>query len=162
MSISLDRIPVDRVALILALTLLGVLLGLQASPLPSAPALSVREQNGQLMIAWTRIAPSTAGRLEIVDGASHTTVPVYSYLSRVTYIPRSGDVQVRLINGTHEQVAHFVGGYQGNAAQLSKQMKDLAAEARRIRLATEGELAHVSQIQSDADRLLSSMDEAGR
>src|SRR5579862_835189 len=139
MSISLDRIPVDRVALFLTLTLLGVLLGLQASPLRSAPGLSVREQDGQLLIAWTRLAPSTAGRLEIIDGASHTTIPVYSYLSRVTYIPRSADVQVRLTSGTHQQVAHFVGGYQGNAAQLSKQMKDLTAEARRIRMVTESE-----------------------
>jgi hypothetical protein len=162
MSISLDRIPIDRVALFLTLTLLGVLLGLQASPLRSAPGLSVREQNGQLIIAWTRIAPATAGRLEIIDGASHTTVPVYSYLSRVTYVPRGGDVQVRLITGTHQQVAHFVGGYQGNAAQLSKQMKDLTAEARRIRMVTESELLRVSQIQTDADRLLSSMDDAAR
>jgi hypothetical protein len=151
-----------RVALFVTLTLIGVLLGLQAAPLRSMPQLSVREQDGQLRIAWGRIANSAGGRLEIIDGPSSASIPVNAHLSGLTYAPRTGDVQVRLITGTRQQVAHFVGRAEGNPAQLSKQMKDLAAEARRIRMTTESALSHVSQIQSDADRLLASLDEAGR
>jgi hypothetical protein len=151
-----------RVALFVTLTLIGVLLGLQAAPLRSTPQLTVREQYGQLRIAWGRIADSAGGRLEIIDGTSSANVPVNAHLSGLTYAPRTGDVLVRLITGTRQQVVHFVGRAEGNPAQLSKQMKTLAAEARRIRLAAEGESSHVNQIQSDADRLLATLDEARR
>jgi hypothetical protein len=162
MSVSLDRFPIRRIALFVTLTLLGVLLGLQAAPLRSTPQLSVREQDGQLRIAWGRIADSAGGRLEIIDGGSSANIPVNAHLSGLTYAPRTGDVQVRLITGARQQAVHFVGGAQANAAQLSKQMKDLTVEVRRIRMATERGLRRVSQIQSDADRLLASLDDAGR
>ena len=154
------RIAFRRLALFVTLTLIGVGLGLQSSPLQHAAGLSLREQDGQLLIAWSPLV--TAGRLEIVDGASNSTIPVYAHFSGVTYTPRSGDVQVRLICGTRERVAHFIGREDGTAAQLSEQYRALAAEAHRVRLAAESGLWRIDQIQDNADRLLSSVPEPER
>src|ERR1700678_1171752 len=148
------RISKRQLALFITFTLIGILLGLQASPLEDAPGLSIREQDGQLMIAWTPPAPSPGGRLEIIDGGSHTIIPVYAYLSGVTYTRRSGDVQVRLICGAQERAARFVARDDATAAHLSEQFSDLAAEARSLRIATESRLWRTAQLQFSANRLL--------
>ncbi len=144
-----------RLALFVTVTLVGVLLGLQTPPLRSAPILTVREQAGQLIIAWTPLSPYVAARLEILDGAFDTTIPVYASLTGVTYARRSGDVQVRLMCGTHQNITHFVSREETTPAQLSAELGDLTAQARSLRIATERGLWRISQIQRTADQMLS-------
>lgn len=153
------RISIRRLALFITLTTAGLLVGLQAAPRRNPDGLLVRERSGQLMIAWAPglLTASGAGRLEIVDGSWKTTIPVYGYLSGVTYSRLTGDVQVRLIAGRSEQVTRFLSHEDPTPAELSKQMQDLAAEARSVRIATESGLWQLAQIQRAADRILSSL-----
>jgi hypothetical protein len=60
--------------------------------------LTVREEAGQLAIGWDPEMVGRHGRLEILDGAGQTTVPISSpALASVTYAHDSEKVEVRLI-----------------------------------------------------------------
>jgi hypothetical protein len=148
------RIPVRRLALFVTATLIGVLMGLQVSPLRKAPMLTVGEHTGQLIIAWTLLAPSVAGRLEIDDGTSTTTIPIYAYLSGVTYARRTNDVRIRLTYGKQEHFARFLSREEATPAELSAELESLTAEAHSARIATERGLWRISRIQHTADQLL--------
>lgn len=58
--------------------------------------LTMRGGTEALRIAWNRFATADGARLEILDGAHHTIVPVSDELSSVTYEPESTDVEVQL------------------------------------------------------------------
>jgi hypothetical protein len=58
--------------------------------------LTITGNAGALRIAWNHSATGLGARLEIVDGARHTAIPVSPDLSNVTYEPEGGDVEVQL------------------------------------------------------------------
>jgi hypothetical protein len=73
-------------------------------------ALTLREDAGQVRIAWNPSAAAGGAKLEILDGGNHTTVFVGPPLADVTYAARSGDVQVRLTASTdgRMEIARFL------------------------------------------------------
>ena len=82
--------------------------------LPRPPlGLAVREESGQLRIQWNPIGAEQQARIEIIDSAERTTLPVTSALSSATYVRRTGDVEVRFDVSekgfdTRREATHFV------------------------------------------------------
>src|SRR5207237_2745508 len=68
---------------------------LRFTPRP-AFGLKVQEEGGQLRISWNARAASGPARLDIFDGAEHTTVFVSGNMGTATYAPRTADIDVRL------------------------------------------------------------------
>jgi hypothetical protein len=147
------RVPVRLLVLFVALTLVGLLAGLQASLPQTSDGLTVRDYAGQLVIAWPPLK-LTPGQLEIIDGMWSTTIPIYARLSGVTYARRTGDVQVRLIAGQYQHVTHFVSRDDATPAQLGQQFRSLAAQARSVRIASEKRRIRINQMQVIANRML--------
>jgi hypothetical protein len=58
--------------------------------------LKVQEHGGQLQISWNPVAASGRGKLDIFDGAEHTTVFISGNMSNATYAPRTAQIDVRL------------------------------------------------------------------
>lgn len=69
------------------------------SPLFSTPvaALSVHRDGDQLRIGWNPAATAQGAKLEILDGAERTSIPISATMSSLTYAPRTGDIEVRFI-----------------------------------------------------------------
>jgi hypothetical protein len=69
--------------------------------------MSVRENNGQLVIAWDPNALAKGGHLNIDEGDLHTSIPLAAFGSGVTYLAQSSDVQVRLTAGDRAGAVHW-------------------------------------------------------
>ena len=115
---------------------------------------SVREDAGQLKISWTPNAFPSA-RLEISDGAERTWTPVPGTLSGVTYVPRTTDVNIRLIAGARTASAHFIG--VDAVPPEVEQIKQLKSEADALR--TELDTGHQREValQADVARVLAAL-----
>jgi hypothetical protein len=105
---------------------------LQVGALPrSRPpvALTVREHAGALQIGWTPAALSAPAMLDIQDGAEHTSVAAAS-LASLTYVRRTGDVEVQLGG----ESAHFLGSDPPvpRINRVREQVAELDAEARDL------------------------------
>ena len=101
----------------------------RAAPL----ALLVREDSGQLRIGWR----STSGRIEIEDGGAQT-VAITPAIAALTYVPRTGDVTIRLIAGRRFETARYLGhdpiaGVKAEIAALENEAGALAAQSARQR-----------------------------
>ncbi|MBZ5602931.1 MAG: hypothetical protein LAO79_11545, partial [Acidobacteriia bacterium] len=118
---------------------------------PRDPALSVREDAGQLRIAWTR-APGT---LELVDGSLHATLPVTALDSGIAYQPHTGDIAIRLTQERRTASARFIGA-EPEASALRAQIAALASEADRLR----SEIDRRRQIAAGLAKTLSTMKRA--
>jgi hypothetical protein len=71
--------------------------------LPGPPlALAVREERGQLIIAWNARAATPHSRLEILDGSERSLFYVAPWQTSVTYRRHSGGVEVRLATDSRE------------------------------------------------------------
>ncbi len=147
------RSPVGPQVLLWSVTLaLAASLGaIEFASVKKPAGMSVREQNGQLMIAWK---PSTTGRLEILDGNRRTAIEIPPQLCGLTYARRSGDVSVLLITESDQDTAHFVARDPRNPGEMSAQMRALSADARSARIETESELWRISRMQSSANRMI--------
>lgn len=93
--------------------------------------LAMREEADQLRISWNRNAFKFPARLEIADGNQREWIPVNAGLAGITYLRRTGDVQVRLIAGARSETAHFVGGEPSYAVR--QDIAHLESEASRLR-----------------------------
>jgi hypothetical protein len=148
-----------------ALTLIGVLAGIETAPLIlRLPRLStgftISEHNGQLLIARVpALFDSSAARLEIVDGNRTTSILLRRDVLEITYARQTPDVRVRLIEGVNESVLRFlaIAAVDQPAASPLLQVKSIqtvTAQAQNLRVATETRLRKVVELQRRANRLL--------
>jgi hypothetical protein len=127
-------------------------------------SLSVIERDGQLQINWNHasqsIAGATAGTLEIVDGGEKRSIPLNrTELAQgsLTYMRRSGDVEVRLAvntsgGGRMEEASRFLGtppeGVDASEMDAMKVERDaLQDEVTRLRAQSGQQAARIQQLE---------------
>ncbi len=69
--------------------------------------MTVREKDGQLVIAWDPSALSQGGRLNISEGDMLTSIPLAAYGGGITYLTQARDVEVRLTAGSRAGTLHW-------------------------------------------------------
>ncbi|MEI9812762.1 MAG: hypothetical protein WDO18_08855 [Acidobacteriota bacterium] len=69
--------------------------------------MSLRETNGQLLIAWDPKMLPDGGHLNISEGDMQTSLPLGKYGSGITYMAQSGDVEIRLTAGQRTGAVHW-------------------------------------------------------
>lgn len=96
------KLPGHAVLLAAILTLLGfaAIFVLHRAPLD----LAVQEDAEQLRLTWT----PARGRIEIRDGSSTAVMPIAPPVSSATYVPRTSEVEVRLISGGRNRTVRFL------------------------------------------------------
>jgi hypothetical protein len=127
---------------------------------PRAPqplALQVREQAGELHIAWQ--AGQTAV-LEIADSGGKTSIPVFPRQSSVTYRRRGAEVEVNLIhveagNAQLVESARFVGPPLPltSPSRLRAQVTHLQREAQTLRMEIQRNRARADALQKKLSRI---------
>lgn len=68
---------------------------------------TVRESNGQLIIGWDRGAAANGGYLEITEGDVQSVISLAKDSTSASYLPKTGDVDVRLKAGTRVGTVHW-------------------------------------------------------
>ena len=129
--------------------------------LASNLGLTMREEAGQLRIAWNRGVMGEKGRLDIIDGGDRTSIPVSLTLANATYMHRTSDVEIRLTkpSGSGEPIretARFLRNEvppQLTAGEIRKQVASLEAEARNLRAMVETRRRWVAELRKITDRL---------
>jgi hypothetical protein len=142
------------------LTVLAIPVIAPAFPRGRPLALSVREESSELRISWASHAFPSA-RLEISDGADQTWIPVPSDLSSATYVPRTAEVNIRLIAGTRSESAHFVGmdpmpvmePASAPAPEID-QIQKLKSEAEALRANLAHARQHTASLQSSINAIV--------
>jgi hypothetical protein len=69
--------------------------------------MSVRENNGQLVIGWDPNALSQGGHVNISEGDIQTSISLAAFGSGITYLPQTSDVEVRLSAGGRAGALHW-------------------------------------------------------
>jgi hypothetical protein len=69
--------------------------------------MSVREADGQLVIAWDPTALAQGGHLNISEGDILTSIPLAAHGSGITYLTQARDVEVRLTAGGRTGALHW-------------------------------------------------------
>jgi hypothetical protein len=69
--------------------------------------MSVRENNGQLVIGWDPNALSQGGYVNISEGDIQTSISLAAFGSGITYLPQTSDVEVRLSAGGRAGALHW-------------------------------------------------------
>jgi hypothetical protein len=136
-----DRPPAprrDRWKLSISLACIAVLAApLIAHTVPRTRPLNlnVHEDARQLLISWNPDAFRVA-RLEISDGADRTWIPVPHDLASATYVPQSGNVQIRLIAGDRSENVNVIGIDKTPALdnRTALQISALESEAESLRV----------------------------
>jgi hypothetical protein len=97
--------------------------------------LNVHEYAGQLRISWNPDAFASA-RLEISDGADRTWIPVPHDLASATYVPLSGNLQIRLTAGDRSENVNVIGIDKTPALdnRTALQISALESEAESLRV----------------------------
>jgi hypothetical protein len=130
--------------------------GITLWPAPPKLDLSVREQDGLLLIAWSRSAANRA-RLEIIDGGDHTAMFVHARLASVTYAAQSGDVEIRLAavnDDSQSEMTRYVTNETVQIEELSRRIRRLESEIRALRAETRKRAQRVERMQGTADKML--------
>jgi len=135
--------------------------------LPRQPiALSLREEGGQLVIAWNPKAVSEVSRLEIQDGGDRTVLMLEPNTAGVAYQLQTGEAEVRLstesrTGGARWEAARFVtkaprkaasaaGGLQGRIDALAREVEELRGSLAEKRSRTEALAAKIALIAKPA------------
>ena len=160
------KIPWAIIAVVAAALVLAVLglrfLGPQLHVEPLS--LGVIERDGQLQIQWNHSSQSiigaSAGTLDIVDGGEKRSIPLNrTELAQgsLTYMRRSGDVEVRLAvntsgGGRMEEASRFLGtppeGVDASEMDAIKVERDaLQDEVTRLRGLTGQQAARIQQLE---------------
>ncbi len=114
------RPPVNiwkRIALALSL-LVGPVMGVEylRERMPTLPLeVSLRESNGQLIIEWDHRIVAGGARLEISEGEARSSITLANDSASATYLPKTGDVEVRLEAGDRIGTAHWRAARYGAA-----------------------------------------------
>lgn len=98
-----------RIALAMGLAA-GPVVGMEylRERMPTLPLeISLRESNGQLIIGWDRRLTADGGRLEISEGDTRSSFPLANDSSSATYLPKTGNVEVRLQSGDRMGTARW-------------------------------------------------------
>jgi hypothetical protein len=110
--------------------------------LPHMPiALAIREEAGQLVIAWNAGSLAEGSRLEIQDGSERTILMLPANASSATYGLQGDDVEVRLstdtrMGGAHWEAARFVTKAPRRptaSSTLQDRIRALTIEAQELR-----------------------------
>ena len=116
------------------------------------PDLTVRENAGQLRIAWTGAVIAGPATLEIDDGPENRSIFVPSNLTNITYARRSGDVLVRLISNDRQESAHFVGSEPVTVEEMTEAVReritDLEKQAKSLRASLAFGQQRIAQLET--------------
>jgi hypothetical protein len=158
--------PWAIIALVIAIAVVAIVglrfFGSRTAPQPIS--LAVVEHEGQLQIQWNHasstIQNATRGSMEIVDGGEMNTLPLTAKdlaQGSLTYVRRSGDVQVRLIvtgsgGQQTEEASRFLGTppetVDANEMDLLKVQRDaLQDEVTRLRTQNGQQAARIQQLE---------------
>jgi hypothetical protein len=97
---------------------------------PRHAEVAIHERSGQLLVSWTRMP----GTLAILDGTTRTEIAVTPSMSSLTYLPATGDVQVRFESSRARASARYIGAdpNQAEAAALKTKIAGLEQEAASL------------------------------
>jgi hypothetical protein len=132
----------------LALVMIALIAAWAMRPQPLA--LSIREDAGQLRIAFTR----SSGQIEISDGAATHSLPLDRSTTSLTYAPQSADIQIRLKSGRRLETARYLA--VDHLAELRAQVDSLESEAAALAAESEQNRRRAADLQ----RTLSKMNRA--
>lgn len=145
-------------------------LGLVAIPLMAAPyllpllppaalGLTVRGQNGQVVVDWNAAATARKAALEIIDGPERTTIAISGALAHVTYTPATSDVSFLLTAAGHPrpESARFVSYEPARSLRTDVARSPVAefdAEAGTLRIAKRTGRPRIARLQKSTGGLL--------
>jgi hypothetical protein len=98
--------------------------------------------------------PETVGQLEIHDGDSNVVVDLNPEMSRVTYLPRTGDVSLAITGSQGESSARFLALNEDRKAMLAEELASLTMQARSASESVDDSLTQIARLQKIANRML--------
>ncbi len=124
-------------------------------------SLTVRNEAGQLHIGWNPAAVGKNAGLEILEGARETTIPIPAPLATATYLPHTGDADIRVFilddNARPSRETALFLGYKPapspEAGSIRAEIENLDAEAAELQSAIARNRRRVVELKKTLDKM---------